>query len=164
MDFIAVVAFAGSVISLVSVSVIIVMNYYKLRKMRGELALEKRNQQNEEVCLYLEQSKFGVRLISKLDKISENQEISNEALVHMLRSDLMKMTDEIMYVHRKRNTKGSKWYAVGKRLAKFNEIEEVMDGCFKSYVSLGGNHNMEIRYQDCKQIISETRKAAEDND
>ena len=149
-------------ISIISVVLVIAINWNTLRKMRrtelAERAIEKRVRLGKE----MQDTEFGKQVIYKLDAISEAQEVYSQSLLHILRTDLLTVTDEIFYINRKRNTKSSKWSNLNERLRRFEVLEEIMDDCYASYVRLGGNHFMKDRYKEAKAIILETQRQSEE--
>lgn len=148
--------------SIVSVTLIIGLNWYTLKKVKRENAKEREQEENRILGAKMENTVFGKQVIEKLNYITEMQSIYNQSLLHMLRADLLEVTDEIMYINRKRNTQSSKWFSLEARLNRYKVLEEVLDNCYISYKRLGGNCYIEERYKDCKSIIKMTQRKAEE--
>ena len=148
-------------ISIISVVLVIAINWNTLRKMKqaeaAERLLAKRARLGEE----MQNTEFGVLVLDKLNEIQESQAVFSKSLLHILRRDLLNTIDEIMAINRKRNTKNSKWYSVVNRLERYKVLEEVMDECYDSYTRLGGNHFITDKYEDAKAIIKATQRKAE---
>lgn len=135
---------------------------YVLRKLKKEATAERLAEKSIRLGEEMEKTPFGIKVLAKLDEIADSQNVFNHSLLHMLRTDLLQVTDEIMYIHRKRNTKASKWSSVNERLKRFQVLEEVMDNCYTSYKKLGGNCFIEDRYKEAKAVIVETLKQPEE--
>ena len=149
------------VLGIISVSLIIVLNFTTLNKLRKVGLATRQNQKNIALSEAIEATPYGQTIMQKLDQINESQEVFSQSLIHILRTDLLSITDEIMYINRKRNTRGSKWYSLRARLNRYAVLEEIMDSCYDSYLKLGGNSGVKERYIECKEIIKETQRMAE---
>lgn len=152
-------------VGIVSVLLIVALNYMTLKKLRKADA-EERNaermcRESMQLSDAMERTEYGKKVMDKLNEITEAQNLFSQSLLHILRTDLLAVTDDIMYINRKRNTRGSKWSNLEERLRRYEVLEEIMDGCFISYSRLGGNHAITERYRECKAIIRETQRAAE---
>lgn len=156
-----IISFVSMIVGLISVMIVIAINYITLKKMRRESAMEKVKEKVMILDSHLEQSIFGQKVLASLNNIEKSQGIYSEALLHMLRRDLLNFIDDILYINRKKNTKGSKWSNLEVRLERYSILEEVMDNCYKSYSLLGGNHYIEEMYHEAKTVIKETRRQTE---
>jgi hypothetical protein len=123
---------------------------------------EEENRRQARLSKQLEDTEYGRKVLAKLDEISTKQELYNQVVMHMLRTDLLSVTDEIFYINRKRNTVSSKWYNLATRLDRYQILEEIIDAAFASYKLLGGNHVIAEKYEECKSIIKETKRQAEE--
>ena len=148
-------------VGIVSVLLIVVLNYMTLKKLRKANAEERDAEKRMQLSRAMEETEYGKKVIEKLNEITEAQNLFSQSLLHILRRDLLAVIDEIMYINRKRNTQASKWSNLEERLRRYEVLEEVMDGCYISYSRLGGNYTIEERYRECKAIIRETQRAAE---
>lgn len=148
-------------VGIVSVLLIVALNYMTLKKLRRADAKERDEEKRMRLSEAMEETEYGKKVIQKLNEITEAQKLFSQSLLHILRRDLLAVTDEIMYINRKRNTQSSKWSKLEERLKRYEVLEEVMDSCYISYSRLGGNHAIEERYKECKAIIRETQRAAE---
>lgn len=146
---------------IISVVIIVMINTFELKRLRREDVVDRAKERNAKLGEHIENSPFGIKVLEKLDDIAKSQDAFSKSLLHMLRADLLSVTDEILYINRKRGTKSSKWHVLGERLRRFEVLEEVLDDCFMSYKRLGGNHYIEDRYKECKAIIKETQRQAE---
>jgi len=149
------------VVGIVSVLLIVVLNYMTLKKLIKADAKEREAEKLMQLSQAMEETEYGKKVISKLNEITEAQNLFSQSLLHVLSRDLLAVMDEIMYINRKRNTRASKWSSLEERLKRYEVLEEVMDSCFVSYSRLGGNHAIKERYEECKAIIRETQRAAE---
>ena len=148
-------------VGIVSALLIVALNYMTLKKLMKAEAKERDIENRMRLSEAMEETEYGKKVIKKLDEITEAQNLFSQSLLHILRRDLLAVTDEIMYINRKRNTQSSKWSKLEERLKRYEVLEEVMDSCYISYSRLGGNHSIEERYRECKSIIKETQRAAE---
>lgn len=148
-------------VGIVSVLLIVVLNYMTLKKLRKADAKERNAERRMQLSEAMEETEYGKKVMDKLNEITEAQKLFSQSLLHILRTDLLAVTDDIMYINRKRNTRASKWSKLEERLRRYEVLEEVMDSCFISYSRLGGNHSIKERYRECKAIIRETQRAAE---
>ena len=149
-------------LSVISVLLIIAMNWTTLKKLKRAEKKEEELACNARLSKQLEETEYGQKILQRLEGIAQTQELYNKALVSTLRNDLLSVTDEVLYINRKRNTKSSKWYSLATRRERFELLEEIMDCAFDTYKMLGGNHIIEDRYKECKAIIKEAKKQAEE--
>lgn len=149
-------------LSVVSVLLIIALNWSTLKKIKSAQKKEEELEYSMRLSKKMEESEYGKKVLEKLEDIAQTQELYNKALVNTLRNDLLSVTDEVLYINRKRNTTSSKWYSLGTRRERFELLEEIMDSAFDTYKMLGGNHIIEDRYRECKGIIKEAKKQAEE--
>lgn len=150
------------ILGVISVALIILMNLTTYKKLKKAEATEKAIGRKIKLGAEMENTPFGEAVLEKLDKIEESQNLFSRSLLHILRTDLLNVTDEILYINRKRNTVGSKWSSLEVRLQRYAVLEEIMDACFESYQRLGGNHYVADRYRECKAVIKETQRQSED--
>lgn len=148
-------------VGIVSVLLIVVLNYKTLNKLRKAEDKERVAEKSMQLSEAMEETEYGKKVIAKLNEINESQSLFSQSLLHILRTDLLTTTDEIFYINRKRNTQSSKWSSLNERLRRLETLEEIMDECYDSYLRLGGNHSMADRYREAKSIILETQRAAE---
>ena len=151
----------SSAVGIVSVLLIMVLNYKTLKRLRKADAEERNAERRMQLSEAMEETEYGKKVMDKLNEITEAQKLFSQSLLHILRRDLLAVTDEIMYINRKRNTQASKWSNLEERLRRYEVLEEEMDSCYMSYKRLGGNRAVEERYKECKAIIRETQRAAE---
>lgn len=150
------------ILSAISVLLIITLNWSAVKKMKKAEKQEEENRRQARLSKQLEETEYGRKVLAKLDEISTKQELYNQVVLHMLRTDLLSVTDEIFYINRKRNTVSSKWYNLATRLDRYQILEEIIDAAFASYKLLGGNHVIAEKYEECKSIIKETKRQAEE--
>lgn len=148
-------------VGIVSVLLSVILNYKTLKKLRKADAKKRVAEKNMQLSKEMEKTEYGKKVIAKLNDISESQSLFSKSLLHILRTDLLTLTDEVFYINRKRNTRSSKWSSLNERLRRFKALEEIMDECYDSYVRLGGNHFMKTRYREAKAIILETQRTTE---
>mgnify|MGYP000878490205 CR=1 FL=1 len=148
-------------VGIVSVLLVVALNFNTLKKLRKAGAEERDLAQKIRLSEELENTEYGRKIIRKLDEITEAQNLFSQSLLHILRTDLLSVTDDILYINRKRNTSASKWSNLEERLRRYEVLEDILDSCFISYKRLGGNHSIEERYKECKAIIRETQREAE---
>ena len=148
-------------VGIVSVLLVVILNFNTLKKLRLVAAKERDVERSHRLSAEMESTEYGKKVIEKLNQINESQNLFSQSLLHILRTDLLAVADEIMYINRKRNTQASKWSKLEERLRRYEVLEDVMDGCFLSYKRLGGNHSIEESYKECKAIIRETQREAE---
>ncbi len=152
-------------VGIVSVLLIVALNYIALKKLRKADAEERKAErlcrESMQLSEAMEETEYGKKVIDKLNKITEAQNLFSQSLLHILRRDLLEVTDDIMYINRKRNTRASKWSNLEERLKRYEVLEEIMDSCYISYSRLGGNHAIKEIYRECKAIVRETQRAAE---
>lgn len=132
-------------VGIVSVLLIVVLNYMTLKKLRKADAKERNAERRMQLSEAMEETEYGKKVMDKLNEITEAQKLFSQSLLHILRTDLLAVTDDIMYINRKRNTRASKWSKLEERLRRYEVLEEVMDSCFISYSRLGGNHSIKER-------------------
>lgn len=149
------------ILGIVSVALIIILNVNTIKKVKEADNVERLKAGAIKLGEQMESSPFGILVLKKLDDIQDSQETLSKSLLHMLRNDLLNITDEIMMINRKRNTKSSKWYGTQARLDRYEILEEVMEECYASYTRLGGNHFIAEKYQTAKAIIKATQRQAE---
>lgn len=149
------------VLGIISVAMIIILNYTTLSKLRKVGVATRQGQKNVALSEAIEATPYGQTIMQKLDQINDAQNLFSQSLLHILRTDLLSVTDEIMYINRKRNTRASKWSNLEERLRRYEVLEDIMDSCFISYNRLGGNSNIKERYRECKAIIRETQRMSE---
>lgn len=150
------------ILSAISVLLIITLNWSAVKKVKKAEKKEEEMECQAKLSKQLEETEYGRKVLEKLDEISTKQELYNQVVVHMLRTDLLSVTDEIFYINRKRHTASSKWYSLAIRLDRYEILEEIIDAAFVSYKLLGGNHLIEEKYKECKSIIKETKRQAEE--
>jgi len=150
------------ILSAISVLLIITLNWSALKKIKKAERREEESKRQAKLSKQLEETEYGRKVLEKLEEISTKQELYNQIVMHMLRTDLLSVTDEIFYINRKRNTVSSKWYSLATRLDRYQMLEEIIDAAFASYKLLGGNQLIEERYEECKSIIKETKRQAEE--
>ena len=150
------------ILSAISVLLIITLNWSAVKKIKKADKREEEIECQAKLSKQLEETEYGRKVLEKLDEISTKQELYNQVVVHMLRTDLLSVTDEIFYINRKRHTASSKWYSLATRLDRYEILEEIIDAAFESYKLLGGNHIIEEKYKECKSIIKETKRQAEE--
>lgn len=148
-------------VGIISVLMVVLLNYMTLKKLRKADAKERNAEKSMQLSEAMEGTEYGKKVIDKLNEINEAQNLFSQSLLHILRTDLLAVTDDIMYINRKRNTNASKWSKLEERLRRYEVLEDIMDSCYMSYNRLGGNHAIEERYRECKAIIRETQRAAE---
>lgn len=138
------------------------MNWTALKKLRAAERKEAEIESDIKLSRRMEDSLYGKKVLKKLEDIAEHQELYNQSLLHVLRTDLLTVTDEILYINRKRNTVSSKWSNLAARRERYALLEEIMDAAFMSYTRLGGNHLIAERYEECKAILKDTKREAEE--
>lgn len=155
----------------ISLIVLIVLNItlvalrrYDLRKARRADENLKREESVEELGNIINETKWSKDVMDKLDKIADNQNVLSEALLTVLRRDLMEIIKQIVSINRQRNTKSSKWYNVEKRIAEYDILEVDLNSTYTAYKNLGGNCYIDKRYADCIGIIELTRRSADKED
>ncbi|MFA5623384.1 MAG: hypothetical protein WC981_04100 [Candidatus Dojkabacteria bacterium] len=161
MDFQTVLSIISISVSTLATILVIIINLNSVKKIKEESKKEREEVESLRIGRVVENTEFSKKVINKLSRIEESQGTYSRALLHILRTDLLTYTDEIFYINRKRNTRGSKWVNLQSRLDRYNVLEEVIDNCFESYKSLGGNCYLEEKYNESKAIIKETKKQAE---
>lgn len=142
--------------------VLLLTNLYNLRKQRHMFKKDRRGQMLEELNTLIGESDFSRNIMNKLEKIYDKQGTLNDALIHVLRRNLLELSERVIYINRKRNTKSSKWYDLEIRLAEYDILEQELDEGFRSYKELGGNHCIEERYSEAKEIIRLARRESEE--
>lgn len=148
-------------VGILSALLIVALNCMTLKKLMKAEAKERDIENRMRLSEAMEETEYGKKVMDKLNEITEAQKLFSQSLLHILRRDLLAVTDEIMYINRKRNTRASKWSNLEERLRRYEVLEEEMDSCYMSYKRLGGNYAVEERYKECKAIIRETQRAAE---
>lgn len=161
MDVQATLSIISIAVSTVATLLVIAINTNTIKKIKRENDKERKEVEAQKMDRLMENSSFSKKILRKLVDIEESQGMYSNALLHILRTDLLTYTDEIFYINRKRNTRGSKWGSLQNRLDRYNVLEEVIDNCFESYKGLGGNCYLEEKYRESKAIIRETQKQAE---